>query len=474
MSRTTSRSSSSSTDDSDHESAGGPYYSSQVNDGGGPAAINSASMMSPDSRLDVNNILNPTPRTLEAPRRKSAAHFESPRSASMANLQNTARSLPPSPIESSDPSDASRYRSSTLSRQLAQPGTRLSRPSSLGNVTPQQHPYGYSSRSFSTYSAENIPPGSYPQLPSSAAQSNYSFLSGQVSHQYPLQQPQQQSQQSYQSQQSVSTSVSPTSPYSYVPGQSTSGGQTGIYSNQQYGSNQQPLGSPYSIASHSQHGHFPMMALATAHGSIPVSVDTTAASKSADEKRKRNAGASARFRQRRKEREREMTQRITDLEQRLKKAEEERDYYRDMCMRNQSGRNQPAPVPPPPPPPPAQSQHSNPHSHQYSHHAPPRLGHPPSQPMTLDPPVYGHRGSHPPPPPTPPFPRIGSDVGSGYREGGSSMTGAGYQASAPGVYQHHQQQPAPPQRRDSMTPNLNTNLQRREGDRYEQELGRHH
>lgn len=79
------------------------------------------------------------------------------------------------------------------------------------------------------------------------------------------------------------------------------------------------------------------MSLNTAHGAIQIPIDTTAASKSADEKRKRNAGASARFRQRRKEREREMSTRISDLEQRVKKVEEERDYYRDLALRLQRG-----------------------------------------------------------------------------------------------------------------------------------------
>jgi hypothetical protein len=78
-----------------------------------------------------------------------------------------------------------------------------------------------------------------------------------------------------------------------------------------------------------------MMSLNTSEGAIHIPVNTTAASRSADEKRKRNAGASARFRQRRKEREREMSTRINDLEQRLKKVEEERDYYRDLALRLQ-------------------------------------------------------------------------------------------------------------------------------------------
>ncbi|KAJ4293153.1 hypothetical protein N0V90_008435 [Kalmusia sp. IMI 367209] len=67
----------------------------------------------------------------------------------------------------------------------------------------------------------------------------------------------------------------------------------------------------------SQQGH---------HVQIPV--DVQAASKVADEKRKRNAGASARFRARRKEKEREASMSIARLEQQLRYALEDRDFYR--------------------------------------------------------------------------------------------------------------------------------------------------
>lgn len=66
----------------------------------------------------------------------------------------------------------------------------------------------------------------------------------------------------------------------------------------------------------SQQGH---------HVQIPV--DVQAASKVADEKRKRNAGASARFRARRKEKERESSISIARLEQQLRDAIEDRDFY---------------------------------------------------------------------------------------------------------------------------------------------------
>lgn len=67
----------------------------------------------------------------------------------------------------------------------------------------------------------------------------------------------------------------------------------------------------------SQQGH---------HVQIPV--DVQAASKVADEKRKRNAGASARFRARRKEKEREASMSISRLEQQIREANEDVEYYR--------------------------------------------------------------------------------------------------------------------------------------------------
>ncbi|KAF2132179.1 hypothetical protein P153DRAFT_285140 [Dothidotthia symphoricarpi CBS 119687] len=61
---------------------------------------------------------------------------------------------------------------------------------------------------------------------------------------------------------------------------------------------------------------------------VQIPVDVQAASKVADEKRRRNAGASARFRARRKEKEREASVSISRLEQQLRNALEDADYYR--------------------------------------------------------------------------------------------------------------------------------------------------
>ncbi|KAF2000714.1 hypothetical protein P154DRAFT_434534 [Amniculicola lignicola CBS 123094] len=61
---------------------------------------------------------------------------------------------------------------------------------------------------------------------------------------------------------------------------------------------------------------------------VHIPVDVQAASKVADEKRKRNAGASARFRARRKEKEREASMSIARLEQQLRDALEDAEFYR--------------------------------------------------------------------------------------------------------------------------------------------------
>lgn len=73
---------------------------------------------------------------------------------------------------------------------------------------------------------------------------------------------------------------------------------------------------------------YSIMTLSTGKGSIQIPVDTSAASKQADEKRKRNAGASARFRERRKMKEKEASTTIARLEQQLREASDDVDFYR--------------------------------------------------------------------------------------------------------------------------------------------------
>ncbi len=72
-----------------------------------------------------------------------------------------------------------------------------------------------------------------------------------------------------------------------------------------------------------------LMTIKSQHGHpVQIPVDVQAASKVADEKRRRNAGASARFRARRKEKEREASISISRLEQQLREAIEDAEYYR--------------------------------------------------------------------------------------------------------------------------------------------------
>jgi hypothetical protein len=93
-----------------------------------------------------------------------------------------------------------------------------------------------------------------------------------------------------------------------------------------YDDRQRPVGIP--ISSSSGQNVYQMMTLETTSGTVQLPVDVQAASKVADEKRKRNAGASARFRQRRKEKERESSTTISKLEQRLKAAADDADFYK--------------------------------------------------------------------------------------------------------------------------------------------------
>ncbi|KAK4985743.1 hypothetical protein LTR50_005765 [Elasticomyces elasticus] len=91
---------------------------------------------------------------------------------------------------------------------------------------------------------------------------------------------------------------------------------------------QRPYGIPISSASGSQ-STYQLMTLETTSGTVQLPVDVQAASRVADEKRKRNAGASARFRQRRKEKEREASTTISKLEQQLRDATEDAQFYKN-------------------------------------------------------------------------------------------------------------------------------------------------
>jgi hypothetical protein len=73
---------------------------------------------------------------------------------------------------------------------------------------------------------------------------------------------------------------------------------------------------------------YQLLTIDSGKGPVQFPVEVQAASRMADEKRRRNAGASARFRARRKEKEREASARISQLEQQVREALEEADWYR--------------------------------------------------------------------------------------------------------------------------------------------------
>ncbi|EPS38780.1 hypothetical protein H072_7475 [Dactylellina haptotyla CBS 200.50] len=287
----------------------------------------SSTAPSPEQRgsraLDVSKMLNPTPIKTDMgngpnPRRRNAdeAELDTPQRISNTPQQPPfTRSLPPSPTDRYDNSkmrDNSSY--GTFPRNIKQPVPPSSkqRDGPLPMIEPHQPPN----------SAIGTPPRHSATLASPATmqqQGGFPFppINGQPHHVQP----------------SMATSPG-TSPFSRGPPQSLSQG---------YGHGQNSPVYPMNPPFHEGHSASPMMhslsqpSYASLHipslEGLTIPVDTTAASKLADEKRKRNAGASARFRQRRKEREREMSTRIVELETRLKVVEEERDHYRNLAMR---------------------------------------------------------------------------------------------------------------------------------------------
>jgi hypothetical protein len=130
----------------------------------------------------------------------------------------------------------------------------------------------------------------------------------------------------------ASGSTSPTSSYSqaghgspplnYASGPSSAGAHASR-SDPMYA----PRSASFSVVGSGSSAAYQMMTIPTSSGPVQLPVDVQAASRVADDKRKRNAGASARFRQRRKEKEKEASTTIANLEQRLKEATEDCDFY---------------------------------------------------------------------------------------------------------------------------------------------------
>ncbi|KAF2088984.1 hypothetical protein K490DRAFT_64199 [Saccharata proteae CBS 121410] len=127
----------------------------------------------------------------------------------------------------------------------------------------------------------------------------------------------------------ASSQTSPATTFSPVPGPSTPGsfiqGPTSGSVPSLQMEQERSYGIP--VASTGQ-SSYQLITLETNQGHVQIPVDVQAASKMADEKRKRNAGASARFRARRKEKEKEASTTISRLEQQLRDANDDSEYYR--------------------------------------------------------------------------------------------------------------------------------------------------
>ena len=310
--------------------------------------------------LDVNTILNPSPQRPRRPRvapynasrRPSLTQYSSPQSPSGPSLggggggggHRPLQSPAPSPVEIGGDAEttatyhgisASALRRAPSVPTLTSPGPLRAQPRrSLPVINAQTHPFPRLSSPRDSPAAHlealNTPPPSSLPPPSPAPQQPQT-----------QQQQQQQQQQQFQGASYAplgyapgytmgtphsSATASPLPAYggfSSAPGFAAHPAVTQpIYHAQM----QQTLG-----GSMIQHvGHYGMgmaLELPGGHGFVPVSLDTESGGKLRSEKRRKNAEASNRFRKRKKEREVQTSRRVAELEQKLKKAEDERSYY---------------------------------------------------------------------------------------------------------------------------------------------------
>lgn len=286
-----------------------------------PQATNVTSGSFPPPRLGgLPSILNPS-NEQDAPRgqRRKADQLDSPPS-SIGSLPPLNTNVQPSRPETRSDTPANPYGSASQAPQnrptLTPRSPGLHRPAAYqsfhpptGTISALKSPFPTSPRarsytlepgaqSFPTPPAVSRPSFEYPAPPSDPANaSRRASLSGARMNRGP------------------SSSASPGTTYS------SSFSQSGTLEERH-----RQMGIP--ISSSSGQNVYQMMTLETTSGTVQLPVDVQAASKVADEKRKRNAGASARFRQRRKEKERESSSTISKLEQRLKAAAEDADFYK--------------------------------------------------------------------------------------------------------------------------------------------------
>ncbi|KAL1641527.1 hypothetical protein SLS58_006032 [Diplodia intermedia] len=301
--------------------------------------------------LGVHSILNPLGDG------GSAEHKARSRTASQMESPSPVDRLPgPSPHMGSGYEDQRRqhaHASSIGHRRVLSPRSPLYRSQSLGMIRPPTGTINAQETPFLSPSSQDYrhEPGSAPNpplpTPPAAQRSSYNFPPPPPSIPTPpIQQSHSRRTSGGMSQppQPQSASASPRGMYSYGPaGQhspATSLGEIGRPSPVPFQpasssapapprfSSQEPdrsYGIP--VASTGQ-SNYQLLTLETNQGHVQIPVDVQAASKMADEKRKRNAGASARFRARRKEKEREASSTISRLEQQIREAAEDVEYYK--------------------------------------------------------------------------------------------------------------------------------------------------
>jgi hypothetical protein len=285
-----------------------------------PQATNvTAGNFPPPRSVGLPSILNPSTES-ERPRgqRRKADQLDSPPS-SIASLPPLITSVQPGAPGTRSDTPSNQYRSAPQANQdrptitPSSPGLQRSAPYQsfhppTGTISALKSPFPTSPRTRSytidpgAQSFPTPPAVSRPTYEYAVPQSDYANSSRRASlggarlHRAP------------------SSSASPSTTYSSF---SQAGGLDERH---------RQMGIP--ISSASGQNVYQMMTLETTSGTVQLPVDVQAASKVADEKRKRNAGASARFRQRRKEKERESSTTISKLEQRLKAAADDADFYK--------------------------------------------------------------------------------------------------------------------------------------------------
>jgi len=281
-----------------------------------PQATNVTSGSFPHPRSGgLPSILNPSTEQ-EQPRgqRRKADQLDSPPSsiASLPPLNTSVQPVrsdtPAKPYGSTSQAPQNRTTITPRSPGFHRPATYQSFHPPTGTISALKSPFPTSPRtrsytiepgaqSFPTPPAVPRPSYEYPAPPNDPANASRRVsLGGARLHRAP------------------SSSASPSTSYSSF---SQAGG---------FDERHRQMGIP--ISSSSGQNVYQMMTLETTSGTVQLPVDVQAASKVADEKRKRNAGASARFRQRRKEKERESSTTISKLEQRLKHAADDADFYK--------------------------------------------------------------------------------------------------------------------------------------------------